>query len=135
MTGRIAEIAHSGQLSNRGVNQYVDDCIFCKIVRGEIPTSRVAESDLALAFDDISRKAPVHTLVIPKSHIAALHEATEQDRDLLADCLLLCNEVARIKGIATSGYQVRVHDGADGGQEVAHLHFTCSAARKIGFGV
>ena len=77
----------------------MDDCIFCKIVRGEIPSTRVAESDRAIAFEDIAPKAPVHTLVIPKEHIAALHEATDADREMLADCLLLCNEVARIKGI------------------------------------
>ena len=113
----------------------MDDCIFCKIVRGEIPSSRVAENDRAIGFDDISPKAPVHTLVIPKEHISALHDASETDRETLADCLLLCNEVARIKGIAESGYRVMTSDGSDGGQEVLHLHFHVLGGRKLKFGV
>jgi len=113
----------------------MDDCIFCKIVRGEIPSTRVAESDRAIAFEDIAPKAPVHTLVIPKEHIAALHEATDVDRDVLADCLLLCNEVARIKGVEVSGFRVMTSDGPDGGQEVAHLHFHVLGGRKLLFGV
>jgi histidine triad (HIT) family protein len=113
----------------------MDDCIFCKIVRGEIPSTRVAESDRAIAFEDIAPKAPVHTLVIPKEHIAALHEATGADREMLADCLLLCNEVARIKDIDLSGFRVVTSDGPDGGQEVAHLHFHVLGGRKLQFGV
>jgi histidine triad (HIT) family protein len=113
----------------------MDDCIFCKIVRGEIPSTRVAVNERAIAFDDISPKAPVHALVAPKQHIAALHDATGSDRDVLADCLLLCNEVAGVKGIADSGYRVIVNDGPDGGQEVAHLHFHVLGGRKLKFEV
>lgn len=113
----------------------MDDCIFCKIVRGEIPSKLVAQNERAIAFDDIAPKAPVHTLVIPKEHISSLHDASDQDRDMLADCLLLCNVVARIQGVAASGFQVRAHDGADGGQEVQHLHFHVLGGRKLGFGV
>jgi histidine triad (HIT) family protein len=113
----------------------MDDCIFCKIVRGEIPSTRVAENERAIAFDDISPKAPVHVLVIPRQHISALHDATGQQREDLADCLLLCNEAARAKGILERGFQVRTHDGADGGQEVEHLHFHVLGGRKIAFGV
>jgi histidine triad (HIT) family protein len=113
----------------------MDDCIFCKIVRGEIPSTRVAENERAIAFDDISPKAPVHALVAPKQHIAALHDATEADCSMLADCLLLCNEVARVKGIAESGFRVIVNDGRDGGQEVAHLHFHVLGGRKLKFEV
>ena len=113
----------------------MDDCIFCKIVRGEIPSSRVAENERAIAFDDISPKAPVHTLVIPKVHVSALHEASESHREMLADCLLLCNQVARDKGIAESGYRVMTSDGSDGGQEVLHLHFHVLGGRQLKFGV
>ena len=113
----------------------MDDCIFCKIVRGEIPSSRIAENERAIAFDDIDPKTPVHMLVIPKAHIPALHDASENDRDLLADCLLLCNQVARSKGIAQSGYRVMTNDGSDGGQEVQHLHFHVLGGRKLKFGV
>jgi histidine triad (HIT) family protein len=113
----------------------MDDCIFCKIVRGEIPSTRVAENERAVAFDDISPKAPVHALVAPKQHIAALHDATEAVCSMLADCLLLCNEVARVKGIAESGFRVIVNDGRDGGQEVAHLHFHVLGGRKLRFEV
>ena len=113
----------------------MEDCIFCKIVRGEIPSTRVAESQQAIALEDIAPKTPVHTLVIPKKHIAALHEATDSDREMLADCLLLCNEVARIKGVNERGYRVVTSDGPDGGQEVAHLHFHVLGGRKLQFGV
>ena len=113
----------------------MDDCIFCKIVRGEIPSTRVAENERAIAFDDISPKAPIHVLVAPMQHIAALHDANRDDRDLLADCLLLCNEVARVKGIAESGYRIIVNDGPNGGQEVAHLHFHVLGGRKLRFEV
>ena len=114
---------------------HMDDCIFCKIVRGEIPSSRVGENDRAIAFDDIDPKAPVHTLVVPKEHISALHDASQEDREMLADCLLLCNEVARIKGVDVSGFRVMTSDGPDGGQEVAHLHFHVLGGRKLQFGV
>jgi histidine triad (HIT) family protein len=113
----------------------MDDCIFCKIVRGEIPSTRVAENERAIAFDDISPKAPVHVLVAPKQHIAALHDATGADNAILADCLLLCNEVARVKRIAETGYRVIINDGPDGGQEVAHLHFHVLGGRKLRFEV
>lgn len=113
----------------------MDDCIFCKIVRGEIPSTLVAESDAAIAFDDKYPKAPVHTLVIPKQHLSALHDASEQDRETLAECLLLCNEVARRKGVETSGYRVVTNDGPDGGQEVRHLHFHVLGGRRLKFEV
>lgn len=113
----------------------MDDCIFCKIVRGEIPSARVAENERAIAFDDISPKAPIHTLVIPRQHVAFLHDATNADGELLAECVLLCNEVARVKGIAESGYRVIANDGPDSGQEVAHLHFHVLGGRKMKFEV
>jgi histidine triad (HIT) family protein len=113
----------------------MDDCIFCKIVRGEIPSTVVAENDSAIAFDDISPKAPVHALVVPKQHIAALHEATTVDDRILADCLLLCNDVAKAKGIESTGYRVITNDGAHGGQEVLHLHFHVLGGRKLKFEV
>ena len=125
----------AGELGKSWTGQTMDDCIFCKIVRGEIPSRRVAESERAIAFDDIAPKAPVHTLVIPKEHIAALHEVTDGDREMLADCLLLCTEVARTKGINESGFRVMTSDGPDGGQEVAHLHFHVLGGRKLQFGV
>ena len=131
----LPESPATGEIANRYVEQAMDDCIFCKIVRGEIPSRRVAGNDHAIAFDDIDPKAPVHTLVIPKIHISALHDASAQHRDVLADCLLLCNEVAHAKGIAESGYRVMTSDGADGGQEVMHLHFHVLGGRKLKFGV
>lgn len=113
----------------------MDDCIFCKIVRGEIPSNLVAENARAIAFDDIDPKAPVHVLVIPREHISALHDASASDREMLADCLLLCNEVARIKEVAESGYRVMTSDGPEGGQEVLHLHFHVLGGRQLKFGV
>ena len=79
----------------------MDDCIFCKIVRGEIPSKLVAQNERAIAFDDIAPKAPVHTLVIPKEHISSLHDASDQDRDIQA---------GRVRKVRIERDQVRAID-------------------------
>ena len=113
----------------------MDDCIFCKIVRGEIPSAIVAENERAIAFDDIAPRAPVHSLVVPRQHIPALHGATAEHARILSDCLLLCNDVAIVRNVASSGYRVITNDGPDGGQEVRHLHFHVLGGRKLKFEV
>ncbi len=99
----------------------MDDCIFCKIAAGEMGTEFVLERDDVVAFDDISPQAPVHTLVIPRAH----HESIKDDvpRELMAELLDAANEVARIKGIADTGYRLITNCGKDAGQTVMHLHF------------
>lgn len=95
-------------------------CLFCRIVAGEIPSPRLAESEHAIAIKDISPQAPFHALVLPKRHVNSLALAT--DPALLGDVMLLAAEVARDAGLDEPGYRVVLNTGADGGQTVHHLH-------------
>lgn len=97
-----------------------DDCIFCRIVRGEIPATKVAESDQAIAFRDLNPQAPVHVLVVPKVHVTSLVEA--DDPALLGAVLALVREVARSEGVEGDGYRTVLNTGGNGGQTVHHLH-------------
>ena len=110
----------------------MDDCIFCKIVRGDFGTAIIAENEHAIAFDDIAPITPVHVLVVPRRHIESIADATTDELDVLASCLLLANEVARIKGVAESGYRAGWNVGPDSGQSVFHLHFHVFGGRRMG---
>jgi histidine triad (HIT) family protein len=96
------------------------ECIFCKISKGEIPSAKVYEDDLVLAFNDIQPLAPVHVVVIPKQHLANLNDLN--DREVWFAMLKAAQEVARKKGIHESGYRVAVNCGRDGTQIIQHLH-------------
>ncbi len=98
-----------------------DDCIFCKIVRGEVPCRKVHEDDEVLAFHDINPAAPVHFLMIPKLHLASLADAGEQHAALLGKMLLLAPKLAREQGLE-NGFRTAIHTGKAGGQLVFHLH-------------
>lgn len=98
-----------------------DDCIFCRIVRGEVPSRKVYEDDDTMAFHDINPAAPVHFLLIPKRHIASLEDAGAGDQALLGKLLLLAPKLAREQGL-TNGFRTAIHTGRDGGQLVFHLH-------------
>jgi histidine triad (HIT) family protein len=98
-----------------------DDCLFCKIARGDIPSRKVYEDDDALAFHDINPVAPVHLLLIPKRHIASLADAEESDQALLGKLLLLAPKLAREQGLE-NGFRTWIHTGKGGGQVVFHLH-------------
>lgn len=97
----------------------MSDCLFCRIVQGEIPATIVAESDDALAFRDIDPRAPVHVLVIPRTHVASM---TDADPATLAAVLELAAQVARQEGVTGSGYRVVINTGEHAGQTVHHLH-------------
>jgi histidine triad (HIT) family protein len=97
------------------------NCIFCRIVRGEIPSQKVYEDDEVLAFKDVRPAAPVHVLLVPKLHIASLYEAGEDHARLLGRLLGLTGRIAREQG-ATDGFRTIVNTGRVGGQEVYHLH-------------
>jgi histidine triad (HIT) family protein len=111
----------------------VDDCLFCRIVAGEIPAERVAEGEGLIAVRDIAPRAPVHVLVIPERHVGSAHELTddEADVDLLARCYRLAQEVARIEG-TEDGYRITTNVGERGGQSVRHLHFHVLGGRQLG---
>ena len=105
-----------------------DSCLFCRIVRGEIPAKIVREDDHTVAFRDIDPKAPTHILVIPKEHVASLDEAT--DPTLVGRLSLAAAEIARSEGI-TDGYRTVVNTGAGAGQTVFHLHLHLLGGRKL----
>lgn len=97
------------------------DCIFCKIVRGEIPSRKAYEDDAVLAFHDIHPKAPVHLLLIPKSHIPSMYDATEEDAPALGRIMAMAGRLAKEQG-ATDGFRAIVNTGRVGRQEVMHVH-------------
>lgn len=99
----------------------MSDCIFCKIVAGDIPCKKVYEDDDVLAFHDIRPVAPVHFMLIPKAHVASLAECGDGHRDILGKMLLLAPRLAREQGLA-DGFRTVINTGPGGGQEVFHLH-------------
>lgn len=110
------------------------NCIFCKIVSGEIPSAKVFEDEHSLAFNDINPQAPTHILIVPKRHIDSLDAAkSPDDADLLGSLLLTAAEIARQKGFAGPGYRVVINTNADGGQTVFHLHLHLLAGRPFIF--
>jgi histidine triad (HIT) family protein len=107
------------------------DCLFCRIVRRELPAAVLFETDRLLAFEDIRPKAPVHVLVIPKLHFASLNDAPEGSDALLGQLLLAARRAAREKGVAEAGYRVVLNTGRDSGQEVPHIHFHVIGGRPL----
>jgi histidine triad (HIT) family protein len=105
------------------------ECLFCRIVRGEIPCAKVAETDRCLAFRDIAPQAPVHVLVIPKAHVDSLDAVA--DPGVVAEVAALAQRVAREEGIAGSGYRCVINTGGDGGQTVGHLHLHVLGGRAL----
>ncbi len=107
------------------------ECLFCKIVAGELPSERVAENDAAYAFKDINPHAPVHVLVVPKVHIAtAAHVAPEQ-ADIVGQMILLAQEVADVTGVADSGYRLIMNVGEDAWMSVPHLHLHVLGGQRL----
>ena len=110
-----------------------DECIFCKIAAGEIPSQKVFEDDRCVAFNDLSPQAPTHILIIPRDHIDSLDQASDEHKDALGHLLLTAAEIARDKGFAGDGYRVVINTNADGGQTVFHLHVHVLAGRTFVF--
>lgn len=109
----------------------MSDCLFCRVVAKTVPAKVVHEDDQTLAFDDIHPQAPVHTLVIPKRHVAAIHDLGGSDQALLAQLLLTCTKVAKDKGLSDSGFRLVANTGRNGGQTVFHLHFHVMGGRHM----
>jgi histidine triad (HIT) family protein len=105
------------------------DCIFCKIVQGIIPATKVYEDDTILAFNDIHPKASVHILVIPKVHIANLNDLTTDNSALISHMVLSLPKIAEQQGL--TGFRVIVNNGPEGGQEVPHLHFHILGGQRL----
>ena len=98
------------------------DCLFCRIVSGEVPSTRVFEDDLVVAFRDIAPRAPPHILIVPRAHIASAADLTEADAPMLGRLFAVAAELARAEGIADAGYRLVSNVGRWGGQTVDHLH-------------
>lgn len=107
------------------------DCIFCKIVSGDIPSTKVYEDDKILAFKDLNPEAPQHILVIPKQHIESVSHAKEEDMALLGYIQLKIAEIAKSIGIADQGYRIVTNIGDYGGQTVHHLHYHVLGGRHL----
>ena len=107
------------------------ECIFCRIVAGEIPGDIVHQDEEFIAFRDINPQAPTHILIIPKSHIASMTELTSKHQPLMGRLILLAKELAEKEGVSASGYRLSVSTGADGGQLVPHIHFHLLGGRKL----
>lgn len=110
----------------------MDDCIFCKIVKGELPSTKVYEDDKVLAFKDINPVTPVHVIVVPKKHIESVNEIDESNTDLIAHIFITIKKIAKDLDIADSGYRVITNVGKDAGQTVPHLHFHILGKKKLG---
>ena len=109
----------------------MSDCLFCKIISGDIPSEKVYEDDDVLAFRDISPQAPVHILVIPKMHIASAADITADNSAYAAKCLEAVSKIAAQEDLS-SGFRDISNCGADAGQTVSHLHFHILAGKKMG---
>lgn len=110
----------------------MEDCLFCKIIKGEIPCKKVYEDEKILAFYDIHPAAPIHILVIPKKHIASLAHLEKEDEAIVGKIYSVINEIAEEKAFKQDGYRVIVNCGKNGGQEVMHLHFHVLAGTQLG---
>lgn len=110
----------------------MNDCIFCKIIKKEIPASIVYEDNEIIAFRDINPVAPIHILVIPKKHIESLINLKEDDELLIGKIYTVINKIAEQEKIDQKGFRVVVNCGEDGGQEVRHLHYHLLGGKKLG---
>ena len=106
-------------------------CIFCRIVAGEVPSDIVYQDEDFLAFRDISPQAPTHVLIIPKTHITSLDQLTEEQQELAGRLIIIAKKLAEKEGIAKRGYRLVINCGPEGGQLVPHLHLHLIGARRL----
>lgn len=110
----------------------MEDCIFCKIIKGDIPSEKVYEDEWVLAFKDIQPVAPIHVLIIPKKHMTNLMEVSKEDSELMGKIVVAMQKVAKQLGIEEKGFRIISNCGPDSGQEVMHLHFHLLAGKTMG---
>jgi histidine triad (HIT) family protein len=111
----------------------VAECLFCRIVAKEIPSKAVYEDGEIYAFEDINPQAPVHVLLVPKTHLAHTLDVTEASAPLLGRLVLAANRIARERGVAESGFRLVVNTNREGGQVIFHLHLHLLAGRAMGW--
>ena len=107
------------------------DCLFCKIVNGEIPSTKVYEDDLVYAFNDIEPQAPTHIIIVPKAHISSANDLNEENSAVVGAIFTAAAKIAKEKGFAENGYRIVNNCGKDGGQTVSHIHFHLLAGRNL----
>jgi histidine triad (HIT) family protein len=110
-----------------------DDCIFCRIVAGEVPSTTVLSTEHAIAFRDLNPQAPTHVLVIPRRHVDNAAVLTHDDGDMLADLFVAARKVAEAEGIDERGYRLAFNVGREGGNTVGHLHLHVLGGRQMGW--
>jgi histidine triad (HIT) family protein len=108
-----------------------ENCLFCKIIKGEIPSEKVYEDDRVLAFKDINPQAPTHILLIPKEHIPRIDEVTEADRDLMGYLMETVAVIAKQEGLSEQGFRTVINCGKNSGQEVFHIHLHIMGGRSF----
>ncbi len=109
----------------------VEECLFCRIAAGEIPSNTVYQDGEFLAFRDINPQAPKHLIIIPKTHIASLAELTGQQQGLIGRMIILARNLAEKEGLAERGYRLAINYGPEGGQVIPHLHLHLIGGRKL----
>lgn len=109
------------------------DCIFCKIINGNIPSKKVYEDDFVYAFHDISPEAPTHILVIPKKHITSIMDVSSDDMQYIIQIHMAIQKLAQKFNVADSGFRIVNNCGDDGGQTVNHLHYHLLGGRNLGW--
>lgn len=114
------------------MHEPIDSCIFCQIAEGTIPATKRAESDTFVAFDDISPKAPIHILIIPKRHIVSVADLEASDAILMGQLLMFAKELADQVGLAPAGYRLVLNVRRHGGQEVDHVHLHLLGGTQLG---
>ncbi|HZS07010.1 MAG TPA: histidine triad nucleotide-binding protein [Blastocatellia bacterium] len=107
------------------------DCLFCRIVAGEIPSQKIYEDEHAIAFRDVNPQAPTHALLIPRRHVASLNDVTGEDHKLLGHLLCVAPKIAKQEGLADDGYRLVINTGAGAGQSVFHIHLHILGGRPL----
>ncbi len=107
------------------------DCLFCKILNGEIPADIVYESDSAIAFRDINAQAPTHVLIIPRKHIATINDLDDEDQEVVGSLYLAAKDIARAEGISDEGYRAVMNCNEGAGQSVFHIHLHVLGGRAL----
>lgn len=109
----------------------MNNCLFCKIIAGEIPSKKVFENDTIFAFRDIDPKAPTHILIIPKEHITTTNDLNNSHKSLVGEIFITAKEIAELEGITDSGYRTVFNCNKDGGQAVYHIHLHLLGGRQM----
>lgn len=110
----------------------MENCIFCKIINKEIPSTIVYEDEKVIAFNDVNPVTPIHILIVPKEHIEKVLDIEEEKMDIISHIFKVINKIAKDQGFAEKGYRIITNCGKDSGQEVMHLHFHILAGKKLG---